>query len=148
CSLLQSSEIDPPQNEVVINDSRGDAVTVGAPVQGLTQSVTVYLKDRNGFIAPVTMKLPHAEGIARQSLEFMVEEGASKGQLPKDFTAVLPKGTTIKGLDIQNKTATVDFSKEFKNYATQDERKILEAITWTLTSFEGVENVKIWLDGK
>ncbi|MDF2669729.1 MAG: germination and sporulation [Paenibacillus sp.] len=150
CSLLKSGEIDPPQNEVVINESPGDALSVSAAAQGLTQAVTLYLKDRNGFIAPVTMNVPKVDGIARKSLEFMVEEGVSKGQLPKDFAAVLPKGTLIKGLDInkEKKLATVDFSKEFKNYAVQDERKIIEAVTWTLTSFEGVENVQIWLDGK
>ncbi len=147
CSLLKSSEIDPPQN-VASTDSRGDALSVSATVQGSTQAVTLYLKDRNGFIAPVTMNVPKVVGIAQKSLEFMVEDGVSKGQLPKDFTAVLPKGTVIKPLDIRDKTATVDFSKEFKNYAVQDERKILEAITWTLTSFEGVENVQILMDGK
>lgn len=150
CSLLKSGEIDPPQNEVVISDSRGDALSVSAAAQGLTQGATLYLKDRNGLIAPVTMNLPKVDGIARQALEFMVEDGASKGQLPKDFVAVLPKGTQIKGLDInkEKKMATVDFSKEFKNYAVQDERKLLEAITWTLTGFSGIDNVQIWLDGK
>lgn len=150
CSLMKSSEIDPPPADVVVNGTQGGAVSVSAGVQGQTQTATLYLKDRNGMIAPVTMNLPKVEGIARKAMEFMVEDGASKGQLPKDFHAVLPKGTQVKGLDInmEKKLAVVDFSKEFKNYAVQDERKLLEAITWTLTGFSGIDNVQIWLDGK
>ncbi|WP_127578690.1 GerMN domain-containing protein [Paenibacillus koleovorans] len=147
CSLLGSNEIDPPQDETVVAGTNGDALSVSAAVQGLTQGVTMYLKDRNGFIAPVTLNLPRAEGIAKLTLESMVVDGVSKGQLPKDFTAVLPKGTQVKGIDIKEKTAIVDFTKEFKSYAQQDERKLMEAITWTLTGFAGVDNVELRIDG-
>ena len=43
--------------------------------------------------------------------------------------------------------ATVDFSKEFKDYQAEDEMKILQSITWTLTQFDSIEKVKLQMNG-
>ncbi|MNU06339.1 Spore germination protein GerM [compost metagenome] len=42
----------------------------------------------------------------------------------------------------------VDFSKEFNNYKAEDERKVLEAVVWTLTELDNVEKVSIRVEGK
>src|SRR5690606_35507681 len=79
-----------------------------------------------------------------------VEDGAGAQTLPPGFVNLLPKGTTIKGIDInpESKVATVDFSKEFNNYDPANERKIVEAVTWALTEYANVKEVKIWVEGK
>lgn len=112
--------------------------------------VTLYFKDRQNHVAPITMAVPKAEGVAKKALESMVEGSPAISRLPYGFSALLPKGTQIKGINIlkEQKTAVVDFSKEFRNYKEEDERKIMEAVTWTLTGFPTVDNVQIWVDGK
>lgn len=152
CSLLKSKEseqIDPPPNVTNTGAKGDDAVPGSATVQQGAQ-VTVYMKDKNGNVAPVTVRIPKTEAVARKTLEFMVQDGAGKEAIPAGFTGLLPKGTTVKGLDINTttKTATVDFSKEFNAYDPADERKLLEAVTWALTGFPNVNEVRIWVEGK
>ncbi|MDF2721838.1 MAG: germination and sporulation [Paenibacillus sp.] len=156
CSLLKSKEsaqIDPPQSLTGTNTTAGgkgtEAVATGASVQQGVP-ITLYMKDKNNYVAPVTVQVPKTDAVARKTLEYMVEDGAGKGIVPADFKALLPKGTTIKGLDINKdkKVATVDFSSQFANYNAADERKLLEAVTWALTGFTGVNEVRIWVEGK
>lgn len=151
CSLLKSSssqEIDPPQSEATgAKVTEGDGAAGAAVQDGV--KITLYMKDPNQYVAPVTVQIPKTESVARKTLEYMVD-GAAVGLVPGGFTGLLPKGTTIKGIDInaETKTATVDFSKEFTQYNAADERKILEAVTWALTGFPNVEQVKLWVEGK
>ena len=68
-------------------------------------------------------------------MEYLVANGPVTDMLPNDFRAVLPEDTELS-VNIKDGVATVDFSKEFKNYQPEDEMKILQSITWTLTQFD------------
>ncbi|GIQ68554.1 stage II sporulation protein [Xylanibacillus composti] len=113
------------------------------------QQVTLYFEDANGFVAPVTMNLPKVEWVGKQALSYMVEGGPGEAALPAGFRSLLPAGTEVKGMNIdaEQKLATVNFSQAFEQYAKEDERKILEAITWTLTSFPTIDKVELWVEG-
>lgn len=151
CSLFKSKEtgasIDPPPSDA---ETMSDMGKDGTATEKNGMQVTLYFKDPKGLVAPVSMVVPKTVSIAKKSLEYMVEGGPGAGLLPNGFQALLPKGTTVKGLNIleDKKLAIVDFSKEFQNYNAQDERKILEAVTWTLTGFPSVEKVSIWVEGR
>ncbi|MDB5052420.1 MAG: cortex hydrolysis/stage sporulation protein [Bacilli bacterium] len=164
CSLLKSTDkgksIDPPPigaNEVqdgskatlstAATDTNGKQAA--NETKGMTQ-VTLYFKDENGFVAPISMNIPSTEQIAQESLQYMVEDGPVQSLLPQGFSALLPKGTQIKSMNIikDQKLATVDFNNAFSSYNPQDERKIMEAVVWTLTGFPAVEKVQFQLEGK
>jgi germination protein M len=148
CSLSGtggSAQIDPPQNQLA-----GDAEPVAAEAQNVFNS-TLFVRDADGYIAPLGMKLPFdTPDVAKTTLQHMVKGGPGEALLPEGFTAVLPEGTEIMSLDIDaaTKTATVDFNKAFTKYPEEDERDILEAITWAMTSFPSVEYVQLWVEGK
>ncbi|MBC8079718.1 MAG: GerMN domain-containing protein [Gorillibacterium sp.] len=152
----QSKSIDPPPEEADVMlqkalDALSEEDLVKDGEAGGTNSLqcTVYFKDSNGFVVPVSLPMADESKPAQKALEAMVEDGPAKSMLPKGFTALLPKGTVVNSLNIdKNKLATVDFSSEFTQYNGQDERKMLEALTWTLTSFPTVEKVKILVDGQ
>lgn len=141
----QSQPIDPPQTGA--DAAATGAQAVSAAMENSMQ-VTVYAKDEKGFVAPIAIRVEKTEGTAKRALEYMVEGGPSQGRLPAGFTSLLPKGTEIKGISIKDKLAIVDFSNSFTDYNLQDERKILEAVTWTLTSFPTVDKVQIRVEGK
>lgn len=155
CSMFKSEEgqqIDPPPNVTGASGAvKGvTAVPGGATVEQGIQ-VTLYMKDMYGYVAPVSVRVPKTVAVAKTTLEYMVDDGASKGLVPAGFKGLLPKGTKVLGLDInkEKKTATVDFSKEFtQSYNATDERKMLEAVTWALTGFPDVKEVWIRVEGK
>jgi germination protein M len=111
----------------------------------------IYLIDSTGMVASQVIELPKIESkeVATQVLEHLVKGGPVTSMLPNGFQAVLPEGTEIIGLNLQEDgTMVVDLSEEFKNYQAEDEVKILEAMTHTLTQFENVERIKLWINGE
>lgn len=152
-----TKEIDPPQNVTYTDENLDKLKEVDvkqvsdkeANSEKATETVKsqLYLIDKNGLVVPYSVDLPKTESIAKESLEYLVEEGPVTNILPDGFRAVLPVDTQVLGVNIEDGVATADFSPEFKEYRKEDEEKILQAITWTLTQFDSVEKVKIWVNG-
>ena len=158
CGLFGSEEknqIDPPTDVSLVDDKSAleEASGKGKVVEGdvakeeTKVKTELYLIDKNGYVVPQTLELPKSEGVAKQAIEHLVKDGPVTDLLPNGFRAVLPADTQVS-VKIDKGVATVDFSKEFKNYQKEDELKILQAITWTLTQFDSVEKVELRLNGK
>ncbi len=143
------TEIDPPPISYV-----DEGVSLDTEVEETSNEVTLesttrelYLLDQNGLVTPQTLPLPKSEGVAKQALEYLVQDGPVSQILPNGFRAVLPAGTEVYGVNIKDNVAIADFSEQFKEYHPEDELKILQSITWTLTQFDSVETVKIRING-
>ncbi|MCA1031960.1 GerMN domain-containing protein [Bacillus timonensis] len=155
CGLLNGEqnveEIDPPQDVSYNGDAEkvnGQDTTTNTDDEATTDTVMreLYLIDSNGLVVPQTVALPKTDGVAKQVLEYLVEGGPVAELLPNGFRAVLPQDTQVD-VNMKEDTIIVDFSKEFANYQAEDEMKILQAITWTLTQFENIKNVQIRING-
>lgn len=158
CGLFEGGEknqIDPPKEVSLVDDQSSldemnptEKGTDGEQAAEETKIKTeLYLIDKNGYVVPQTLELPKSEGIAKQALEYLVKDGPVTDILPNGFRAVIPADTQLS-VKIDKGVAVVDFSKEFKNYQKEDELKILQAITWTLTQFDSVEKVKLRINGE
>ena len=158
CGLLggeKKVQVDPPK-EITYNDDGKEVteetnatekeMTGQENVAENTLKTELYLLDKNGLVVPQTLELPKTESVARQSLEYLVKNGPVTDLLPNGFQAVLPDDTRIS-VNVKDKVATVDFSSEFKNYQAEDELKILQSVTWTLTQFDTIEKVKLQMNG-
>lgn len=110
----------------------------------------LYLIDVNGMVVSQTLELPIPESkeVATQVLEYLVKGGPVTDILPNGFQAVLPNGTEVLSLNLQEDgTLTVDLSEEFTDYEAEEEVKILEAMTFTLTQFENIDRIKLQING-
>ncbi|MFW5433746.1 GerMN domain-containing protein [Paenibacillus apiarius] len=118
----------------------------------MNANMTVFVQDRHGYLAPISYQwdADNTKSLAQASLELLVDGGTHKDKLPSGFTATLPKGTIVTNLTLKpdQKLAIVELSKQFANYEPAQERKILESITWTLTSLPEIENVQLWMDSQ
>ncbi|WP_246031680.1 GerMN domain-containing protein [Salibacterium salarium] len=121
----------------------------GNETDGNTDTVEreLYLLDEEGMVVPQTFELPKEEGVLNQSLEYLVSEGPLTSMLPNGFQAVLPAGTEVDVHLTENGTAITDFSPEFRDYDPKHEQSILQAVTWTLTQFENVDDVSFQING-
>lgn len=150
CSKLDdpSEKIDPPQT-ISYGDKKDSNHNHSDNSEEATKSIKteLYLIDKNGYVVPQTFELPETKSVARQALEYLVENGPISNMLPNGFRAVLPAETQVS-VDIQDGVAIVDFSNEFKNYKPEDEQRILQSVTWTLTQFDTINSVKLKLNGK
>ncbi|MFY4774677.1 GerMN domain-containing protein [Metabacillus sp. RGM 3146] len=147
-----AKELDPPHNVTYVDSKKSgkdQSKTVSKEQNSNAKMVMrdLYLIDKNGYVVSQTLQIPKTESTAKQSLEYLVDGGPVSNILPHGFRAVLPADTQVLGVSIKNGTATADFSKEFANYKPEDELKILQSVTWTLTQFDAVKTVKIWING-
>lgn len=157
CGLFSqqtSKSIDPPPQIEQTDGIESESEPTGqAPADGITAStLTVYLQDSNGYLAPITVPaaLTEKESAPQRALEIMVDSGAYASLLPEDFRAIIPQGTQVLSYDYdqENKIAIMNLSEAFTNYPEQDERAIVEAITWTLTAMSGIEGVELLVEGE
>ncbi|TYR82233.1 sporulation protein [Priestia megaterium] len=154
-----ATEIDPPKDVTYVENEKA-LETEGKVTKDNTEKDKkakettadrkreVYLIDKNGYVVPQTLELPNEKGVAKQSLEYLIDGGPVSNLLPDGFRAVLPADTRVLGTKLESDgTMIADFSPEFATYKKEDELRILQAITWTLTQFDGVEKVKIRING-
>jgi germination protein M len=137
----ESLELEEGGEEKEPDETDGEEATEESTMREL------YLIDSNGMVVPQTFELPKTQGVLKQSLEYLVDGGPVTDMLPNGFRAVIPAGTEIS-VDLKDDgVAVADFSNEFKNYDPNQEKQILEAITYTLTQFENVDSVQIRING-
>jgi germination protein M len=151
CGLLGSEtqkKIDPPKSVTVV-DTKENVETKAKDKAKVEDTVKteLYLIDKYGYVVPQTLALPKTVSVAKQALQYLVTNGLVTNMLPNDFRAVLPEDTELSVDISKDGVATVNFSKEFKNYQPEDEMKILQSVTWTLTQFENVQSVKLKMNG-
>lgn len=151
-------EIDTPPEEgakAVDSDGNADEKSEEADEADENAAETVarqlYLVDAEGMVASQTLELPQedSKAVAAQALEYLVKDGPVSSILPNGFQAVLPAGTEVLGLNLQEDgTMVVNVSEEFAEYQAKEELNILEAMTFTLTQFENVDKIQLQIDGK
>ncbi|MDB4867275.1 MAG: hypothetical protein JWR03_1608 [Cohnella sp.] len=150
----------PPQvEESMLQQSAASTDTAAAPDPANPEdSVTVYLRDRNGYLAPMTMHLSSGgssaggttEAMAKIALIWLTQDPSRSEQLPAGFTAVVPEGMTADTvkLDTQSHTLSIDFAAPLAGMTASQERKMMEALVWTMTEFPGIDKVRLSVAGK
>ncbi|WP_226673286.1 GerMN domain-containing protein [Rossellomorea aquimaris] len=159
CGLLSfgddKEKIDPPQDLSYLKEGEKVDTAKGEDAEkkvskeeanAETVMTELYLIDKNGYVVSQSIPLPGQESVAKQALEYLVKNGPVENILPNGFRAVLPADTQVT-VDIKDGKAIADFSPEFNNYQPEDEQKILQSVTWTLTQFDSVEKVELRVNG-
>ncbi|GGL41690.1 GerMN domain-containing protein [Sporolactobacillus putidus] len=109
----------------------------------------LYLSDANGFLAPQTIALPASNAPAKQVLDYLAQDGPVTDLLPNGFQAILPAGTIVKSVSLdQQGLLTADFSRELLDAPAGDQDKIVQSVVWTLTQFDTVKKVTIRVNGR
>src|SRR5699024_12476274 len=142
-------EMDVPQNEDAIKTSE-DVSEYGEEDGSEMVARDLYFIDAHGMVASQTIELPLEESmkVATQVMEHLIVDGPGSSIVPNGFRGVLPEGTEILGINVQEDgTVIVDVSEEFKEYAPEDEIRILEAMTYSLTQFESIDTIRLQING-
>jgi germination protein M len=116
-----------------------------------TENRALYLLSNDGYVVPKQMLLPMQEDRAdlKQAIQYLVTNELVEPFLPTGLTAVLPENTVVRGINItDDKTTVIDLSAEFLNYDGEKETDILESLTYTATSFDNIDQIKLWVEGE
>lgn len=146
--------IDPPPVQVINAEAvaqKNETVAKQETNQEKKASLELFFLTDSQYVAPYTVPMLENKDVQAQAkviLQKLIQDTPEAAKLPNGFTAVIPKGTTVKALTVdKNKKATVEFSKEFQSYDVAKEQQIFQAITWSLTSLPDIKEVDIYLEG-
>lgn len=111
---------------------------------------TIYLLDSYSYLGKAEVVVNNSDTLERckELVNVLISGGALEDRIPNGFRSILPSDTKINSISFEDGLVKIDFSKELLNISADLEEKMIEAIVYTLTSVDGVENVIIYVDGE
>lgn len=121
--------------------------TDDAAPDGKKVNKTLYYLTDEGYLLPVVASVPQQAAIAKACLAKMTASDENRAALSKNgLKAVIPQGTEIQ-ISIQNGEARVNLVNLPVMPDYDSEQQLFAAVVNTLTEFDSVETVSIFLNG-
>ncbi len=108
----------------------------------------LYLLDPNHYVARTKVVLKNTDLLnqAREMIEMLTINGSKSHYLPNGFTAVIPSGTKLKEIDIQNGILKLNFDETFLKMTKESEEDIIESLIYSLTELRDVKGILIYVN--
>lgn len=110
----------------------------------------IYLIDSDDYVARTTISTCDCspEERAKDLIEGLTIDGEKSNIIPNGFRSIIPSGTSVLGISLDEKVLTINFSKELLEVPEKYSEKMLESIIYTLTSIDGIDKVIIQVEGE
>lgn len=111
---------------------------------------TIYLLDSNDYVVRTKIDSCKCDGVdkAKDLINGLIIDGTKSNIIPNGFKSIIPTGTSVKDISLDNGILTIDFSKDLLEITKEYEEKMIEAIVYTLTSIDGIDKVIIKVEGE
>lgn len=111
---------------------------------------TIYLLDSYDKISRTEISVNKDDEIekVKELMEGLTINGRKQDKIPDGFKGLLPIGTKVIDASLKEGILRINLSKEFNNIKINMEEKAIEAITYTLTSIEGIDKIEILVEGE
>lgn len=109
----------------------------------------IYLYDKSDLLARTSIQIDGTkiEDKAKNLITALIKESALTDKIPSGFKQVLPASTKILSIGLEDKTLKINFSGDLLNVSAKEEEHVIEALVYTLTNIEGVDNIILYIDG-
>lgn len=106
----------------------------------------VYLLDEDNYVSRVISYYEESdiEALIREKIKILINGNKSLGK----FYSLIPKNTILKDVKVEKDSVYLNFNKEFLNVNKYLEESMIEAIVFSLTEINGINNVYINVDSK
>ena len=110
----------------------------------------IYLLDKNDYVARTSITTCNCDILdkSKDLLNGLIIDGSKSAIIPNGFRPIIPTGTSILDIKLENKILTINFSKELLDISSKYEESMIESIVYTLTSIDGIDKVNIQVEGK
>ena len=107
----------------------------------------IYLLGPNKYLVKtnVLLETDNMNTKIRSILDYLTIQKSDK--LPTGLSGIIPMNTKVNNVEIKDSIVTIDFSKELLDVKEELEERLIEAITYSIINIDGVEAIKIKVDG-
>ncbi len=107
----------------------------------------IYLLGPNKYLVKtnVLLETDNINTKIRSILDYLTIQKSDK--LPTGLSGIIPMNTKVNNVEIKESIVTIDFSKELLDVKEELEERLIEAITYSIINIDGVEAIKIKVDG-
>ena len=111
---------------------------------------TVYLLDSNDYVARVLISASNDSIISKATslIDALTIGGKKENVIPNGFRSIIPSGTKVIDIEPEDGVLVINFSKDILDIDKKYEDKMIESLTYTLTSINGIDSIKLLVDGK
>lgn len=108
----------------------------------------IYLLDNNNYLSRTKISVNNKDEISKaiDLIEGLTIKGKKEAIIPNGFKSLLPIETKVLDIKLDKGILTINFSKEFNNIKQEYEEKLIESLTYTLTSIDGIDKIAIYVD--
>lgn len=109
---------------------------------------SIYLLDEDKMVSRVNILYKNDDIIkkAQEIIESLTIDSTKSNYIPNGFKALIPKGTKVLSINLQDNILKVNFDKNILKVSKENEEKMIEAIVFSLTSIKEVEKVMIFVE--
>ncbi len=110
----------------------------------------IFLVDNSDYVARTSIVKNSSETIEqiKEIIEALTKNTKKSSYIRDGFKPIIPEGTKILDLKLEENILTINFSKELLNVVHCDEQKMIEAIIYSLTEIKDIKKIKILVEGK
>lgn len=110
----------------------------------------IFLVDNKDYVARTSIVKNSSETIEqiKEIIEALTKNTKKSSYIRDGFKPIIPDGTKILDLKLEENILTINFSKELLNVVHCDEQKMIEAIIYSLTEIKDIKKIKILVEGK
>ena len=111
---------------------------------------TVYLLDSNDYVARVLISASNDSIISKATslIDALTIGGKKENVIPNGFRSIIPSGTKVNDIELEDGVLVINFSKDILDIDKKYEDKMIESLIYTLTSINGIDSIKLLVDGK
>ncbi len=131
------------RDNILINS---DKLNTDSKTMKLDVYLFKYLEDKHDYLLPVSMEYI---GVTKEMLPMQIVRFLSKEHKDSNLYTQVPENVELLDSSITDKVLTLDFSKEIKNYGGNSrEEGLMKQILHTMKQINGVEKIRILIEGK
>lgn len=114
------------------------------------QTSAIYLINEENLVSRVNVMIKNEDTLnkIKEIIKILTKNSQESNYLPTHFSNLIPEGTNINDISLDDGLLKIDFSQEFLNTTKDEERKLIEALVYSVTEIPTVKNVLIFIEGK
>jgi germination protein M len=135
------------EQQIVPTEERSEQWEENNLPAGMLYPRLYFIEGKGKYLLPVTIALPWTEGVAKATLEKLIEGPTPAQEMRYGLRSPLPPTTRVLGLSIGEGLAKLDLNAAFLDYDPGEEEFVLNSVIYTLAQFPAVKNVQLLIEG-